>query len=264
MPRRTNRTGLYTDRIRWEPLEVPDSQGRAWMKTLSKDEETGARTALIKVDPGFRQEAAVSEWPADIYVLEGEMQSGDRIYAANTFHYRPGKSAYGPIESSKGCTRIIFTADTKDKSSKEEVFIQDVQQMTWGPSYADLTGKHLGLKTLRRDPEADISILVHTTFTPGVVAVESVYHVHDHVEEAYILEGEFEDYLGEIDGHIYWMPGFYVCRPPNESPHGDSRFLKTPVKTLIRRGWAGEGAKFYDSMDDHSPNTPIPTMSFRE
>lgn len=264
MPRRTNRSFLYTDRMRWEPLEVPDSQGRAWTKTLSKDEETGARTMLIKYDPGFRQKKAGSTWPADIYVLEGEMKVGNRLYQPHTFHYRPASVQYGPTESPKGCTRIVFTADSKDKSSEEEVFIQDVQQMDWGVSYADPTGQRLGLKTLRRDPIANISILVHSAFGP-IVAVDNQYHVHDHVEEVFILEGDFEDYLGEVDGHCSWLPGLYVCRPPNESPHGDSRFYKTPVRILIRRGWAGEGAKFYDSLHEHSPNKPIPpAVTFKE
>ncbi len=264
MPRRTNRSALWTHLIRWEPLAVEGSEGRAWIKTLAKDEETGARTALIKYDSGFRQKRTKSNWPVDSYVIEGSMTSGEHEYAADTFHFRPAGVEYGPIESQSGITRVVFTGDTKDGSSDEEVFIQDIKQMHWGPSYADPTGVHIGLKTLRQDPKANYSILLHASFTPGARAVEAVGHVHDHTEEAYILAGDFEDYLGDIEGHINWMPGIYVCRPPGESWHGDSLFLKTPVQTLIRRQWTGQSDKFYDTINKHSPGTPIMPVDFAE
>jgi hypothetical protein len=71
MSRRTLQVVLYTDRINWMPLPVKNSQGLAWIKTLSKDPETGAKTALIRYEPGFRARASVSQWPIDIYTLEG-------------------------------------------------------------------------------------------------------------------------------------------------------------------------------------------------
>src|SRR5258707_12709993 len=102
MSRRTLGVVLYTDRINWMPLPVKGSQGLAWIKTLSKDRETGARTALIRYEPGFRAEAAVSQWPADTYTLEGGMRSGDLTYNKDTFHYRPAGSEIGPIETTTG------------------------------------------------------------------------------------------------------------------------------------------------------------------
>lgn len=80
MARKTNTAALYTHLINWEPLAVSGSAGFAWIKTLSKDPETGARTALIKYDPGFTAPETVSTWPADIYTLDGEMSAGGRHY----------------------------------------------------------------------------------------------------------------------------------------------------------------------------------------
>ena len=129
MAKRTNNIVLYTTLINWEPLEVERSQGYAWVKTLAKDDQTGARTLLVKYDPGFTAEATVSTWPMDIFTLEGEMRCGERTYAKDTYHYRPAGTPIGPIESPHGITRLIFTADSQDpaKSSSEEVFVQNVQ-----------------------------------------------------------------------------------------------------------------------------------------
>src|SRR6266849_3553914 len=128
MSRKTGNITLYTDRLVWEPFEVPGSTGYAWIKTLSKDEETGARTALIRYEPGFRAEAVVGAWPIDVYVLEGSLECGRRTYNANTYHYRPAGSEIGPIVTAEGITRLVFTGDSKDpaKSSPDEVFVQNV------------------------------------------------------------------------------------------------------------------------------------------
>src|SRR5258708_3340972 len=97
LTRRTNHTFLYTHLMRWEPLIEPGGQGNAWIKTLSKDTETGARTLLIKFDPGYKQMESATEWPADIYVLEGAMRCGEHTYQPSTFHYRPAGTRFGPI-----------------------------------------------------------------------------------------------------------------------------------------------------------------------
>ncbi len=264
MTRRTNRSVLYTDLIRWEPLRVPNSQGMAWIKTLSKDAETGARTALIKFDPGFKQKVSVSAWPMDTYVLEGEMTCGDRHYEKDTYHYRPAGVRYGPIETKLGITRIIFTANQKAKSSKDEIFIQDVKQMPWGKSSADLNDPR-GLKDLRQDPVAGISFLLHASWAVGHRNIPGQMHSHGHEEEAYVLQGEWEDYLGDIEGHIHWRPGMYICRVPGDSWHGDTIALRPPKATLVRRGWVGASAdKFYDTIQEHSPNVPIKPVDFLE
>lgn len=128
MSRKTGFVTLHTDLIRWEPFVVPDSVGYAWSKTLSKDEETGARTVLVRYEPGFRAGASTSTWPADIYTLAGGMSCRDRTYNQDTYHYRPAGTPIGPTYSPEGITRLIFTADSQDpaRSGSEEIFVQNV------------------------------------------------------------------------------------------------------------------------------------------
>ncbi len=264
MPRTTNRSAVYSHLLRWEPLTVANSEGRAWIKTLGKDEETGARTALVKFDAGFKQQATVSTWPADIYVLEGAMQSGGYAYEPGSFHYRPGGMSFGPTESKRGCVRLIMTADSKTESSDEEVFIENTAEVPYGKSYVDPTGLVAGIKDLRQDKVAGYSILIHTMFTHAERVQAGQMHVHDHHEEAFVLEGEWEDYLHDVESHIYWMPGMFMCRAPGESRHGDSLALKVPKTTIVRRGWVGQTDTFYDTLEGHSPNQPVPLSTFVE
>lgn len=251
--------------MRWERLNVPNSEGQAWIKTLAKDEETGARTALIKFDPGFKQAKTTSAWPTDMYVLEGEMTCGSLRYGSDTYHYRPAGTEFGPIETVQGITRIIFTSDTKTESSPDEVLPHDVKLMPWGKSYSDPTGTgSRKLKDLRQDPIAGITLLIHSSLVPGLRGIPDAMHVHDHVEEYYVMEGEFDDYLGDIDAHIHSVPGMYVCRPPHESMHGDTLSIKTPSRLIVRRGWVGQADTFYDSLEKHSPNVPLAPVDFVE
>ncbi len=250
--RATNKTFLYTDRMRWEPLLVKGSTGgRAWIKTLARDPQNGARTCLVKYDPGFKAPATTPEWPADIYVIDGSMKSGDKQYKKSTFHYRPLGAKQGPIETSEGCTRLIFTADDKNKSSKTEVFLPDTSTMPWGPGYSNIDpeGINGGTRVLRSDPDLRLTIVIHTFFIPERSLVHKG-HRHDHTEEAFTLEGEMEDYCGDVEGHMYWVPGTYICRPPGGSVHGDTNKWKIPVTNIIRRGWVGNIETFHS--DEHN------------
>jgi len=264
MARRTNRTFVYSQLMRWEPLEIAASQGRAWIKTLAKDDATGARTALIKFDPGFRQEKTVSNWPVDMYVIEGEMECGDLHFEKDTFHYRQAGIEYGPIACPKGITRLIFTADSRTDSPSESVFIQDVKQLPPGPHHAELTGQKRGAVVLRRDPKENITIKVHYTYEVGFRSMPGIQHAHDHAEESFLITGESHDYLEEIDGHILDVPGAYHCRRANESYHGDTVTTIAPTWRVGRYTHAMPAEEYAEAMETHSPGRPVTPLVFAE
>ncbi len=262
--RTTQNSTIYAPLLRWRPFPVANSSGLAWIKVLAKNRETGAKTALIKFDPGFKAPASTAEWPMDIYVLEGEMTAGNRKYQEGTYHYRPRGAKVGPIETSQGCTRLIFTSETKEKSSPNEVWVQDTKVFPWSKSYSDPTGTTRMLKDLRQDPIANMSVLIHSSFVPGLRAVQGNMHAHNHLEEYYVLKGEFHDFLEEVDTHIISVPGVYVCRPPYQSMHGDTLSIQSPGMTFVRRGWVGKADTFYDNLQEHSPDHKIVPIAFVE
>jgi hypothetical protein len=233
--RRTQSTCIETGAMRWEPLVIPGSEGKAWIKTLSKDDESGGRTALVKFDAGFRQETATSNLAADIFVVEGGMTCGDLTLSKDSFWYRPAGTEYGPIDSPEGCTRLIFTIDKHLPSPAEPQFIQDVKRMSWGPDrFDEKSGMSRGRKTLRIDEDARLVIRYHETWENGSRGVPGLQQVHDYGEEYYMLEGAFYDYLADIDGHMYNTAGSYGCRPAFESWHGDTLTVQTPTRLIFR------------------------------
>lgn len=245
MARKTNTSALYTQYINWEPFAVKNSHGFAWIKTLAKDDETGARTALIRYEPGFTAEASVAEWPMDIYTLEGEMTAGGRRYIPHTYHYRPAGSPIGSVSTTEGCVRLIFTADTKDptRSSSDEIFVQNVQTdlMPDPPPPGENPAETMRWrKILRRDPIAQYSFRVQRAAKTGYRDHSDSLHIHPWTEEAYMVSGANQDYSADIDGHIQWVPGLYVCRPPNGNPHGSSLKLDAEYYLIVRGGWTDD------------------------
>ena len=263
MVKRTNQTFVYTHLMRWEPLEIDGGEGPAWIKTLAKDEETGARTVLLRFGQGYRQKETVSKASADIYVLEGEMQSGDRNYGQDTYHYRPPGTKIGPISCVSGITRLMFTGGPGDKCSPEELFIPDVKEVPWAEDYVDSALSKSDMKVLRQDKESNVTLLIHGHWQVGGRALPGQGHIHDQWEESYIIIGENEDYLGDIDGHIYWVPGTYLCRQPNTSMHGDTLKHSIPFYTITRRFYYEDMVKFLQT-NPHLTVSDIPPITFTE
>jgi len=205
---------------------------------------------LIRYEPGFKAEASVSEWPADIYVLDGEMQCGDRFYAKDTYHYRPAGTPIGPIECPKGITRLVMTTDSKEpgKSSPEEIFIQNVDSdVEPAPPRPLVDPDHPTLhdrwrKVLRRDPLAEMSVRVQRVLAPGGNGwgPQGKMQFHPFVEEVFMFGGLNQDYSADIDGHWTWMAGCYVCRQPFEGLHGDSLKFDGDYHMIVRSGWTDD------------------------
>jgi hypothetical protein len=217
------------------------------------------------------------------------MQSSHRRFYKNTFHYRPAGAEYGPIYSASGITRLVFTADSRTGASPNEVFIQDIEEMPFEKSYSDPNDPRSGQKVLHEDPVAGYTLLFGAVFldgqqgddnsdnvsiqavsesgiyvaqatTPGKRVLQGFLHTHPHTEEAFVLEGEFDDYTAGIEGHIIQKTGFYLCRAPYSNPHGDATLRKFPIKQIIRRGWVGDWTKYHDTYDSIS----VPLIDFIE
>jgi hypothetical protein len=276
MPRRTQNIVLYTDRMNWMPLSVKGSRGYARCKTLAKDEETGARSMLVRYEPGFSAEATVAAWPADIYVLEGEMTCGDRTYRKDTYHYRPAGTPIGPINSPTGITRLVLTADSQEpgRSSPDEVFVQNVESdiepdppsPRFDPDHPTLHDRWR--KILRRDPLAEVAVRVQRVLAPGGNGwgPQGSIQYHPWVEEVFMFAGENQDYLADIDGHWRWVKGVYVCRQPFQGLHGDSMKFDGDYHMLVRTGWSEDPAKLaeWKAAEQASAQTIPPSVTFDE
>lgn len=237
----------YAPNFKWARLTVPNSSGQAWIKVLGKDDETGAKAALVKYDRGFTMEKGVSEVFSDCIVIEGEMSLGDKLLKKRGYYYRPAGAERGRIEALEDTTRFVITGGRGEAASNEPVFIDNVEGNSpeWETSERSTSWNE---KTLRVDKKANCLITYqlanhYTVFLPGRK------WVHPAVEEAYCIEGTGWDYVGEAETMVKLLPGTYIYRPPNETFHGNATTIDVPRRIFVKYYDANFDEKFRRSIE---------------
>jgi hypothetical protein len=87
---------LDPDRLDWEPFHEPGE----WIKVLSRDEESGGFTALIKFDNGWRADHPVyHKCTEEVFIVRGAFKIGDRIMRAGAYACRPPYTLHGAAEA---------------------------------------------------------------------------------------------------------------------------------------------------------------------
>ena len=223
---------MYAPNFRWSRLDVKNSDGRAWIKKLGRDPENEACAALVRFDAGFSVPKSVSEVFSDSVVLDGKMRYGDRLCKKRTYFYRPAGTEYGPIKVEEDTTRFVMTGGIGEKGSGQAVFIDDVESNSpkWEPSQQ---GDNRLEKYLRIDKVENSFVQYHLVLSPLGFRPGRQW-VHPAIEEAYMIEGECHDYVGEVQGFVNLLPGTYVYRPPAETWHGSTSNTATPRRLIVK------------------------------
>jgi anti-sigma factor ChrR (cupin superfamily) len=93
---------LDANALAWRPTESPGF----WVKPLMSDAASGARTELMRIDPGAHVGEHGHDELEEIYVLEGEFSDAERTYRAGDYCVR----AIGAVHvagSKTGCTMLL-------------------------------------------------------------------------------------------------------------------------------------------------------------
>lgn len=94
---------LDPNALAWQPTDVPGF----WAKPLLKDPTTGARTELLRMDPGAQVGALSHAELEEILVLSGEFSDHERTHRAGDYCVRaPG--ALHTARSERGCTMLVI------------------------------------------------------------------------------------------------------------------------------------------------------------
>jgi hypothetical protein len=238
----------YAPNFKWAPLAVDNSDGKAWIKILGKDPDNGATAALVKYDAGFRQEAGVGGASSDSIVIEGHLRYGDRDCRRLAYWYRPTGAERPAIEAVEDTTRFVITSGMGESTSPTPAFMANVESddPPWEPSER---GSAWAEKTLRIDEQANCLITyqfatMFTMFRPGKK------WVHPDIEEAYCIEGEGWDYVGEVETFVKLLPGTYIYRRPNETFHGTATTIQVPRRLFVKYYNADFEQKFARSIEE--------------
>jgi anti-sigma factor ChrR (cupin superfamily) len=93
---------LDASALAWRPTDSPGF----WVKPLLADAAGGARTELMRIDPGAYVGEHSHDQLEEIYVLSGEFSDAERTYRAGDYCVR----AVGAVHiagSKTGCTMLL-------------------------------------------------------------------------------------------------------------------------------------------------------------
>lgn len=198
----------------------------AWQRLLSRDDESGARTLVSKLEPGvhFQRGSRVAAGE-EFFVLAGS-------YYVNGYEYSPGCYGYFPPGhprrdgySAEGAVLLrFFDAEPRLMAMDEPaadvqgnaIECLDTYRMVWDRSVLDHRLNHLagGRKILRVDPVSGQKTFLYMT-APQTHPTNwrGVQEQHPTPEEAFLIAGDLTGEYGTM------RAGAYFWRPPR-IPHG--------------------------------------------
>ena len=245
--KRTPYALTYAPNFKWAPLKVDDADGKAWIKILGKDQESGATAALVKYDAGFTHKGGTSEVFSDSIVVEGRMTLDGEACNRLCYWYRPTGTKYGVVKAEEDVTRFVITGGRGEEGSADPVFISSVEgnEPAWERSERSEAWSE---KTLRIDEKANC-LLTYQTANMFTMFLTGRKWVHPAIEEAYCIDGAGWDYCGEVETFVKLRPGTYIYRPPNETFHGTATTFEVPRRILVKYYDADLSKKFARSIE---------------
>jgi Domain of unknown function (DUF4437) len=237
----------YAPNFKWAPLKVAGADGKAWIKILGKDTDSGATAALVKYDAGFTLDRGVAETFSDSIVVEGRMTIDGRACNRLSYYYRPAGTEYGPVKVEEDTTRFVITGGLGEAGSTTPVVIDSVEGNSpeWEPSERSSAWSE---KTLRIDEVANC-LITYQSANMFTMFLTGRQWVHPAVEEAYCIDGAGWDYVGEVETFVKLLPGTYIYRPPNETFHGTATTFEVPRRIFVKYYDADHSKKFARSIE---------------
>ncbi len=191
------------------------------VKVLSRDDETGATSVLIRYPAGWSRADETLQADEEFYVIDGELKMNGTSYPRDTFAYHPAGYRRSGFSSGNGAVVItFFESDPEAGTAPDEpdqarlIEKRGLFEGGWDKSGAPPGVPPAGFKKyLREDPYTKDQTWVRCTipFHQGA-AVE----IHPTVEEMYLLAGSACGNEGVM------RPGAYFWRPAGirHGPYG--------------------------------------------
>jgi hypothetical protein len=97
---------LHTPEMTWEPL--PLVPGDAEVKILRSDAEGGARTLLVRLQPGGEIVPHSHLAAVQHYVLDGEYETEGKIFRTGAYRLLPKQADVGKISTQQGAIILMI------------------------------------------------------------------------------------------------------------------------------------------------------------
>lgn len=265
---------LHPERLYWRPLDVPGVQPAAF-KLLSFNEETGARTLLVRLPPGWQQASGYHSADLELFVVEGGITMGDDNPGRYAYAYYPAGHVhrYGTefgatvLQMWGGPPDFIAAGASGDDASAggavEGWRYGDAPSLSPGdvPAFRDQpfpADSPIRMKLLRHDPDTGAKTWI-TVLPGGGPTMYGEGHLPPWSSsaswvEGYLLAGEMTTAeclpQGEVAG-TYTRGGYYF-RPAGRVHGGPSRYSGSFAVWLMRSG-PGHWVRYHDACENPAP-----------
>lgn len=201
--------------IPWRRIGPGNARPDAEYKFLSRDDTTGACSAIIRYPAGWRREAdEYLDVAEEFYVLDGEIEMNGLRFGHDTYGYAAKGAPRSGMSAANGAVVLTFFDGepilSAGKGNGPPITRIDALHMSWDMSLNDPKLAHLGIsrKDLRADPETGertfLSMILPHSEPPGQRGPQETHPV---VEEAYVVSGSLTGPHGTM------APGAYFWRP---------------------------------------------------
>lgn len=241
-------------------------------KVLSQDDETGAFTAIHKIEPGFSRPGPVHfRCDVEIFVLDGELEVNGIQYGKDTYAYWPSGHVRETTTSENGCVLLALfdgfhqpiLGAPSDGHFRSDKLIEklNVYEMEWLTGEAgSVTSKPLSptifTKKLRVDPDTKEQTFLYAALPhhapPPIMKGK---FGHPMIEEVFVLSGEY--IFGDTGrmgpgGYCWWREN--EMHGPAGSEIGYNLFIRIYGGPLVNK--FSEELSPFSFRPDHNPVLP--------
>ncbi len=204
----------------YKQFDLPDFSSGSQYKVLSMDSETGACSLKMRFDAGYRREPGMSYSDAELFILEGRVQIGERTYSRGHYFFIPAGIAMPEMHSPEGFEALVFYNDGQPSFIESDQHHELALTEAFVSTNAYLDAPWLGVarrnpgvasgfavKSLRMNPVTKANTFLYAAI-PEFIQDNISYH--DCAEEAYHIHGDcFMMQFGELPtGGYFWRPPY--------------------------------------------------------
>jgi hypothetical protein len=242
---------IHSQQLSWLPAPPGVGGPRTLWKVLSRDDETGAVAALVRIAAGtalpgdLRLRAA---W--ELFVLKGEIVIGGKRLAEHYYAWYPPSHPLGVIGAAREAIVLSFfsaapetaTPGESDGDGDERVGPVDTVALKWDRTGFDPNIDHLNAarKNLRFDPGGRCRTYLLGGMPQGFPYQGTPLETHPHAEEFFMVSGDMACHVGIM------RTGAYFNRPPGIAHGRDCTrtgfllFCRTPGSNRTISEWTPE------------------------
>ncbi len=189
-------------------------------KVLSLDVDCGACTLKVRFNGGYRRKPGLSYSDMEIFVLEGQIKVGDKVWTRGHYAFIPAGMHIGAISSPKGAEALVMFNDSEpsfEESDRDHPLaltdaymdLNTYVDAPWGPGNIVQPSVASGclIKPLHYDPLTEAITFLYC-MTPQFRQDNISYH--DCAEESYHIWGtSWMLQFGELPtGGYFWRPEY--------------------------------------------------------